>query len=261
MTDVRNMRHNTSIFVYGDPKVGKSTLAATAPGTKLALDAEGSWNAFEGRENPNRPGEVYRVIYWDKLTDAPPEDDGTWDICVADVLRWEHIDLAIQWLSQPDHPFQSVILDSITQAQVRCKAMFEKEKLEYDEWNSLLYRMSTRTYALRDMVKNIKNPLRVAVFTCESLLRQDGKYVPKMEGSIKNGIGYWMNNTFYLRTAQTPNADGIIADNSPIERRLLVKPHPSFITGSHFEDRFRENVITDPNITEMMGTIFPGFQP
>ena len=258
----RNQRHNASFFIYGNTKTGKSSLAATAPGTKLALDAEGSWNAFDGRENPNRPGEAYRVVYWDDPSQAPPKDDGTWDICVADILRWETVDLAVNWLVQRDHPFQAVIMDSVTETQSKCKAALESNgDMQYKDWGQLLYRMETRIKRLRDLVKDIQNPLRTAVFTCEAKLRQDGLFVPKMEGSIRDGIPYWMNTIGCLRTAQVPNADGIITDNSPVERRLLVKPNPSFITGSHFEDRFKTSVIVSPNITEMMGQIFPGFVP
>lgn len=262
MTNDRNPRHNASWFIYGNTKTGKSTLAATAPGPILALDAEGSWNAFDGRANPNRPGEPYRVVYWDRLNEAPPKDDGTWDICVADVLRWESVDQAIDWIIQRDHPFQSVVMDSVTEVQAKCKAALEKpESMEYQDWGKLLSRMESRIKRLRNLVKDIENPLRVAVFTCEGKPRQDGMFVPKMEGSIRDGIPYWMNTIACLRTAQTPNADGIIAENSPVERRLLVKPMPGFITGSHFEDKFDTNVIVNPNITTMMGTIFNGFKP
>ncbi len=70
-----------------------------------------------------------------------------------------------------------------------------------------------------------------------------------------------MNTTACLRIAQVANSDGIVTDDSPLVRRLLVKPHPLYITGSHFEDRFPANTIDSPNITQMMGDIFPGFAP
>ena len=70
-----------------------------------------------------------------------------------------------------------------------------------------------------------------------------------------------MNTTACLKVKQLPNADGIIAADSPSVRSLLIKPNPNFITGSHFEDRFTTNTIENPNITEMMGQIFPGFKP
>lgn len=258
----RNPRHNASFLIYGKTKVGKSSLAATAPGPVLALDAEGSWNAFEGRFNPNNPDQPYRVTWWDDLSQPPPVADGTWDICVVDVQRWETVDQVINWVIQPDHPFQSIVMDSVTEVQNRCKkALVGIEGLRTQDWGTLLAHMSDRVKRFRDIVKDKSNPARVMVFTSEGKLQQDGSYTPQMEGSLRNGIGYWMNTTACLRIAQVANQDGIITDDSPTIRRLLVKPHPLFITGSHFEDRFTTNTIDNPNITEMMGNIFHGFQP
>lgn len=257
-----NRRHNMSLLVYGEAKTGKSSLAATAPGKKIALDAEGSWNAFDGRDNPNRPGEKYRVTYWDDLS-KPPPDMADYDICVVDVLRWETVDHAIDWLVRPDHPFQSIVMDSVTETQNRCKlAITDPEAgLQYEHWGKLLTRMSGRVKRFRDIVKDRTNPARAMVFTSEGKFRQNGKYTPQMEGQLRDSIGYWMNTTACLRIAQKPNADGIVTDDSPTVRRLLVKPHPLYITGSHFEDRFESNAIENPNITAMMSQIFPGFTP
>lgn len=259
---VLHPRHNASFLFYGEAKTGKSSLAATAPGKKIVFDAEGSWNAFEGRDNPNRPGEKYRVAYWDDLSSPPPDEPGM-DICVVDVLRWETIDVGLNWLSRHDHPFQSIVMDSVTETQNRCKkAITDPEMgLQYEHWGKLLARMSDRIKRFRDIVKDTANPARVVVFTSEGKMRQNGKYTPQMEGQLRDSIGYWMNTTACLRIAQVANADGLITDDSPTVRRLLVKPHPSFITGSHFEDRFEKNTVDNPNITQMMATIFPGFEP
>lgn len=257
----QNPRHNASFLIYGDPKVGKSSAAATAPRPILALDAEGSWNAFDGRANPNRPGHPYRVTWWDDLSQPPP-DMTDYDICVVDVLRWETVDQVINHVVQTNHPFQSIVMDSVTETQDRCKKALPNggADMQYQDWGKLLARMSSRVKHFRDIVKDTNNPARVMVFTSEGKLRQDGKYVPKMEGALKDAIGYWMNTTAYLKTTQVPNKDGIIADDSPIVRRLLVKPHPMFITGSHHEDKYPTNVIDNPNITQMMGQIFPDFK-
>lgn len=256
----RNPRHNASFLLYGKTKTGKSSLAATAPGKKLVADAEGSWNAFEGRSNPNNPDQPYRVTWWDDLSQPPPAMDD-YDICVVDVQRWETVDMMLNWVIQPDHPFQSLVLDSVTEIQNRCKKAIQPDMtgLQQQDWGKLLAHMSDRIKRFRDIVKDTKNPARCVVFTSEGKLQQDGSYVPHMEGQLRNGIAYWMNTTACLRVAQLPNQDGIVTDNSPTVRRLLVKPHPLFITGSHFEDRFETNTIDNPNITHIMGNVFPGF--
>lgn len=260
MTTGPNPRHNASFLVYGKAKVGKSSLAATAPGAKLALDSEGSWNAFDGRDNPNRPGEKYRVTYWDDLSQPPPDMTDA-DICVVDVLKWETINQVINWVVRTDHPFQSIIMDSVTETQNRCKkSLFSNPVgLQHRDWGELLAHMSSRIKRFRDIIKDVSNPARCMVFTSEGKARQDGTYTPQMEGQLRDSIGYWMNTTAFLKIAQVANSDGIITDDSPVVRRLLVKPHPAYITGSHFEDRFESNAINNPNLTDMMGTIFPGF--
>lgn len=258
----RNPRHNATFLVYGETKVGKSSLAATAPGPVLVLDEEGSWNAFEGRANPNNPDQPYRVTWWDDLSQPPP-DVTEHDICVVDVHRWEAVDQTINWLLQPNHPFQSVVMDSVTGIQVKCKESITNpiEGLKQQEWGALLAHMANRVKRFRSIVKDPKNPVRVMVFTAEGKHHPDGAYRPHMEGQLRNGIAYWMNTTACLRVAQMPGPDGIVTEDSPMVRRLLVKPHPMYTTGTHFEDRFETNAINNPNITEMMTTIFPGFQP
>jgi len=190
MTNDLNPRHNASFLLYGKTKVGKSSLAATAPGKKLALDAEGSWNAFDGRPNPNNPGQPYRVTWWDDLSQMPP-DMSDYDICVVDVHRWEAVDQVVNWVIQPNHPFQSIVMDSVTEVQVRCKKAIQPDMtgLQQQDWGRLLAHMSDRIKRFRDIVKDPKNPARCVVFTSEGKLQQDGSYTPQMEGALRNGIG------------------------------------------------------------------------
>lgn len=251
------MKQTMSMLVSGDSKVGKSTLLATSPGHKLVLDAEGSWAYMHGRPNPNNNGEPYRVIEWDPS--QPPPERGDWDICMVNTFEWSVVDQVIQWITRHDHPFDSMGMDSVTEVQDRCKkALTGIEGLRTQDWGVLLAHMSDRVKKFRDAIKDPKNPAHCMVFVAESKLR-DGKYRPHMQGAIKDSISYWMNSCAYLKVAQVADNDGNVSEGSRKIRRLLIGAHPDYVTGSHFEDRFDNGIIDEPNIQTMMETIFPGF--
>jgi hypothetical protein len=58
-----------SILVHADTKTGKSTFAATCPKPMLLLDAEAAYRFLPGTK-----------VFWNPMTDAPPQYDGTWEI-------------------------------------------------------------------------------------------------------------------------------------------------------------------------------------
>jgi AAA domain len=98
-----------SFIVYGDSKVGKSWLGDTTPRPRLVLDAEGG-----SRFTPSRK------ITWDPAAQKPPPDDGTWDSCLVPVHSYNAVKMAYDWLYSAQHPFNSVVLDSISEIQQKC---------------------------------------------------------------------------------------------------------------------------------------------
>jgi hypothetical protein len=88
------MLETLSILIHADSKVGKTTLAATAPPPLLILDAEGGSKFLPIRKH-----------VWDPKAGGPPAHDGTWDACVVIVRDFETIRMVYQWLQSGQHQF------------------------------------------------------------------------------------------------------------------------------------------------------------
>jgi hypothetical protein len=102
------MDRSLTMLVHGLSKVGKSTLAVTAPYPRLYLDVEAASRFLSDSRS-----------YWDPVREAPPVADGTWDTCVVNVREYDDVLKVYQWLQLGKHQFASLIIDSISELQVR----------------------------------------------------------------------------------------------------------------------------------------------
>ncbi len=239
-----------SILLHARSKAGKSTLASTAPGPILVIDAEGSWK-FIGTKGHG--GEPIHKILWDPNRDAPPRYDGTWDVCCVSVTDWNTLSRVYQWLLSAPHDFRSIVLDSISELQRRLKAnLVGTEQMKIQDWGSLLTRMDAMIRGFRDLTL-LAPPfgVEVAVFIAES--RDDkGVLGPYMQGQISVSLPYWIDVVGYLYVdfEQDPNGQPL----GKI-RRLLVGPHPQYVTGERVQGVLGD-IIDKPNITHMLTTIY-----
>lgn len=243
-----------SLLVHADSKVGKTTLAATAPLPIIALDAEGGWS-FMG----NSPfltatyGRPLRIIHWDPCTGPPPRYDGTWEICVALIQTWNALQCAFNWLVQGAHDFKSLIVDSISELQRRCKAniVAPTEAMQQQHWGQLLMLMDTVIRGLRDMKDDPRNSIEVVVFIAETR-STDGKWKPYMQGQISVALPYWVDVVGYLYVDQELDANGV---PSRKVRKLLITPHPMYEAGERVQGVLGD-IVTEPNVTLMLHTIY-----
>ncbi len=113
---------NASVLVYGSSKVGKSWLAASGPPPVLILDAEGGTRFLP-----------FKKIQWTNTMSEPPEYDGSWEVCVVYVRDFSTLDNVYTWLHSGKHPFRTVVIDSISEAQQRCY-LPGTEVLSADGW-------------------------------------------------------------------------------------------------------------------------------
>ncbi len=74
------IQRSLTVMVYGESKVGKSSLAVTAPYPRLMLDVEGGHRFLP-----------IVVKYWDPLREEPPLADGTWDTVVVTVRVYDTV--------------------------------------------------------------------------------------------------------------------------------------------------------------------------
>lgn len=218
------------MLVHAGSKVGKSTLTGTAPRPILVLDAEGSWRFIPLRQ-----------IQWDPAQGGPPEYDGTWDACVVSVREWDTVNRVYQWLTQYQSPFTSVIVDSITEIQRRCKAnLTGQDALRIQDWGVLLSLMDAVIRGFRDLTLMPYSSVRCVVFVAETRQRNsDNKWVPYMQGQIATSLPYWVDICGYLYPDYELDANG-----QPTRelRRLLISPNSQFEAGERVQGRLGKSI-------------------
>ena len=219
-----------SWLIHAMSKRGKSTLSATAPKPVLVLDAEGSWRFIPGRK-----------VYWDPLHETPPIYDGTWDIVIVHVQEWATVATVYQYLLQWPLPFVSVVIDSITEIQRRCKANLKgTEVMKIQDWGVLLSVMDATIRGFRDLCLIKQLAVRCVVFISETMETQTGRLVPAMQGQISRSLPYWVDVCGYLFQDYEVDANG-----QPTReiRRLWITPHPQYEAGERVQGKLGTSLV------------------
>jgi len=224
-----------SILIHADSKRGKSTLASTAPQPVLVLDAEGSWRFVPLRKK-----------YWDPLNETPPVYDGTWDACIVHVREWRTVDLVYQYLLQWPLPFVSVVIDSITEIQRRCKANLKgTDAMRIQDWGVLLSVMDATIRGFRDLTLIPQIAVRCVVFISETRLNQVNKLVPYMQGQISTSLPYWVDICGFLYIGYELDSNG---QATQMVRKVCIVPDDKFEAGQRVGGRLGDciSVIDTP---------------
>lgn len=254
MTQPKRLR----MVLYGYEKIGKSSLAETAPGPRLILDAEG------GTEFLLNPQTV-----WADVNQAPPttREDGTPlgpdDSVVLFVGDWRTFTMAHQWLRSGKHPFVSVVLDSLTELQKRCKdTIQEGGVMDQRAWGRLLDEMEGELRRFRDLTKLPTNPLWCVVLVA-LIDNKDGIYRSMVQGSLSKTLGA-MYDVIGVLQASDPDHEGVV------HRELRIGPNREFATGDRtrilsktFGPVVKVKDIDRPeaggvDLTDMMAVLNPG---
>lgn len=225
-----------SMLVHGPSKVGKSWLGDTTPAPRLILDAEGG-----SRFTPSRK------VVWDPTTQLPPVDDGSWDSCIVYVKDYETVTRAFDQLNQGDHPFKSVVLDSISEIQQRCvDSIAGIDIMKIQDWGTLLRKVSDTVRRFRDLTTHTTRPLN-AVLLIAMTREVSGKWKPHVQGQLMTVLPYYMDVTGYLFLQK-------LEDGSSV-RRLLVTPHDQFEAGERVGGKLGD-VVDHPDVSNMLDTIY-----
>lgn len=219
------VQQRMSWLIHGYSKRGKSTLAATSPKPVLVLDAEGSWRFIPGK-----------ITYWDPMAGPPPDYDGTWDICVVHVREWTTVAMVFSYLTQWVHlPFISVVIDSITEIQRRCKANLKgTEAMKIQDWGVLLSVMDATIRGFRDLCLMPQLSTRCVVFISETKEGSGGRLIPAMQGQIGTSLPYWVDVCGYLYQDFDIDQNG-----QPTQevRRLWISPHAQYEAGERVQGK------------------------
>lgn len=232
-----------SIIIHSDTKVGKSTFANTTPSPRLLLDAEAAYRFLPGKK-----------VFWDPIRDAPPEYDGSWETCVAIVREYSVMVRAFEWLNSGQHPFTSVVVDSISEIQKRCKDQMRSldEQMDMRKWGALLDHMEWLVRGLRDLTEHPTKPVQAVVLTAMTSNR-DGKWRPYVQGQLSVTMPYFLDVIGYLYKQDVPSED----PTQPAQRvrRLLTANHPQFEAGERVQGRLPD-VLDNPTVPMILDMVF-----
>jgi len=219
------IQRSLTVMVYGESKVGKSSFAVTAPYPRLMLDVEGGHRFLP-----------IVVKYWDPLREEPPIADGTWDTVVVTVRDYDTVLKAYQWLQQGNHHFKSLIIDSISELQVKCvDSIAGNEQMKMQQWGELLRHMGGLLRDLRDLTMHPTNPLEAVVLTAMSRVGQDGKHRPYLQGQLAIQAPYLYDILGALVIEEIPNADPLGAPHKV--RRMYVERTNQYEAGERVQGR------------------------
>lgn len=240
-----DIQRSLTVMVYGESKVGKSTFAVTAPYPRLMLDVEGGHRFLP-----------IVVRYWDPLREEPPVADGTWDTCVVPVRDYDTVIKTYQWLQMGKHQFKSLIIDSISELQVKCMdSIAGNEQMKMQQWGELLRHMGGLLRDLRDLTMHPTNPLEAVVLTAMSRVTPEGKHRPYLQGQLAIQAPYFYDILGALTLEQFPNPDPL---QPPYKvRRLYVERTDQYEAGERVQGRLGGIVEQDKlSIEVMLDTIF-----
>jgi hypothetical protein len=233
-----------TVLVHGAAKAGKSQLSVTTPEPRLYLDAESA-----ARFLPIKP------IKWNPHTQAPPEYDGTWDTCVVDTLDWETVQAVYQWLNSGQHPFESLIIDSISELQARViERVGGREQLTMTQWGTTFRQLSGLCRDIRDLTSPAKaKPLKAIVVVAMTKFDSNAnKWKPYVAGQLGTVLPYMWDCVTYIYVERVP--DPTTGEMVEI-RRLLTQGTHDIEAGERVGGKL-PRVIDNPNIEEMRRTIF-----
>lgn len=246
--------HGLSTLIHADAKAGKSTLTSTAPLPHLVLDAEGGWKFI--KQAGYKSGVALRKRAWNPLYEDIPRHDGTWDVCRVHVDSWQTMVAAYQHLSQFEHDFVSVTLDSITEVQRRCKKNIRTGSAQMDQqaWGRLLDQMDEIIRGFRDLTL-LPNSIRCINLVSETVMK-DGKWRPYMQGQIRDTLPYWVDLCVFLFTEMRPDGDQQFK-----VKRLLVGDGISaaHLVGERVQGQLPD-IIDNPNISDMLRAVYPDYE-
>jgi hypothetical protein len=239
------VQRSLTMMVYGESKVGKSTFAVTAPYPRLMLDVEGGHRFLP-----------INVKYWDPMREEPPQADGTWDTVVVQVRDYDVVLKAFQWLQSGKHQFKSLIIDSISELQVKCMDNIAgTEQMKMQQWGELLRHMGALLRDLRDLTMHATQPLEAVVLTAMAKRGQDDLMHPYLQGQLAVQAPYFYDVLGYISNEMIPNPD---PTQLPYRaRRMYVERTDKFEAGERVQGRLG-SVVEQENlgVERMLDMIF-----
>jgi hypothetical protein len=230
------MNPTLSIVVMGPPGSGKSWLASTSPGPRLVIDAEGG----------SRFTRVPKIT-WNPQTEPVPTDLTENTSVLVNVTDWSIAETLYRYLLEGNHPFKSIIIDTITELQSRLIDNISGTKqMQLQNWGQV--RRTTEDYVrkLRDLTIHPTKPVDAVILIAQENT-VDGKKTPMLSGATARTLPQFVDVIGYLFT------------NDGVNRGLMVSAigtHACKDRTNVFIERYSGDdgiaVIPNPNIRGML---------
>ena len=175
---------------------GQDLTGRNAPGPRLILDAEGGTDWLASK-----------TVEWNPLDGAPPDVDDDVSV-VVHITEWELLERINRALQKGQHPFRSVILDSITELQKQAKRSVTDQGMKLQDWGTLYDKMDPVLREIRDLTKAPGSPVECVVLVALANTK-DERTIPDIQGSMARSLAGQMDTIGYLR-ATSMNSDGTI---------------------------------------------------
>jgi hypothetical protein len=230
-----------TMVLHGESGVGKSWLGSTAPRPLLILDLEGRAKHVPGTKT-----------YWDPLRERPPENDGSWEICIVPIHHFGLLDTVYQWLRSGDHPFKSVSVDSLMEAQKRfIDDLKGLNQMATQDWGTTLRTLEKFVRDMRDIVSFPESHLDVVVIVTGSVPDDRGVARPLLQGQLKNTVPYFVDVVAWYSIQPNPE------DPMQMLRVLNVGP-TAWAVAKDGTGKLGGPMIYDPNLTTLYNRLFEG---
>jgi hypothetical protein len=235
------MKATLAAIVHGEAGTGKSRVCGTTPAPRLILDAEGG-SLFVAENLPS--------IAWNPRTEPVPVYDGTWNSVNVAVHDWATLVAAYNVLASGHHPFRSVVLDSLTEAQKRLiDNVSGTDQSTMQDWGIILRYLEDLVRKFRDLAKHPTNPMEAVVMTCLSHLRDD-HIRPFLKGQLELTLPSFYDIVGYM-TAEVSGATGVMEYKMLLQpqNNVVAKDRTSVITQAHGP------LVANSNFTEWLALI------
>lgn len=226
-----------TLVVHAPAKAGKTTFGATGPGRTIFFDCEAGGMRFV-------PG---KKVTWDVDAgqDIPSIEDD-WQICRVPTTNIQTVKRAMDFMLTGRHPFNNVVLDSLTELQdVVKRERSSTFQLEQRDWGVVFGVMNDVVVALRDMVAS-QDQLKSLIVICGTTLK-DGLFRPMIAGQFGSKLPYKLDGIAYLHKTRDENGD--------VRRCLVLGESATHEVGHRLGDGCPE-VIWEPTITAILNAVY-----
>lgn len=234
-----------TVLCHGWWGSGKSWFAATAPGPRLVLDTEGGFYDTPGTH-----------VVWNPLDPLPDVDKDT--SVIVDVQDWGTVEMLRDVLRSGNHPFESVIIDSLHELQDQLKRAVAKPgetynpnaTFEMQAWGRLLNNMALFLRELRDLSRpSSARPVNIVLVAGTDDEKIPAK--PLLEGGVRKLIAGWYDVVGYMTEAKNQANEEV--------RVLQIAPGPTAVAKCrlhNLKERYGTEIV-NPDFRKMLAVVNP----